>query len=411
MEELSNKSEMKTNEDIPYSQPTPIKQTEKPKERMLFIDNIRIFLTILVILHHLAVTYGGSGDWYVFDPNPDEISSILLTLFVAINQSHFMSFFLLISGYFMVKSYNSKTPLKFLIDRLIRLGIPLILVVFLIIPTIEFMVANLVNGENLTFTALYLDKINNQDFDSGPFWFVQLLLIFQILYLIVNVIFTAIKKKSTSIDDGMDKKFFRIPSVGKILLIFLILAILTFIVRIWAPVGFWVYFEWGRMIQYTACFIIGIFASKYNWISQLKNKLKRVKIFWVLLMIVIVLLHPVVLLIFIDTGIESFFGGISIQAALYALFETMLCIATIMSVLIVFQAKLNWQNKLLKSMSKSSYTVYIIHALVTVTISILFLPIQMIAFVKFIVVAVICVPLSFLISILILKIPYIDKIL
>ena len=32
--------------------------------RLLFIDNIRIFLVSLVILTHLAITYGAVGYWY-----------------------------------------------------------------------------------------------------------------------------------------------------------------------------------------------------------------------------------------------------------------------------------------------------------------------------------------------------------
>ncbi len=39
--------------------------------RILYIDNVRIYLTILLVVHHIAVGYGGSGDWgirerYVF---------------------------------------------------------------------------------------------------------------------------------------------------------------------------------------------------------------------------------------------------------------------------------------------------------------------------------------------------------
>ncbi len=36
--------------------------------RMLFIDNLRVFLIILVILHHLSISYGsGLGSWYYRD--------------------------------------------------------------------------------------------------------------------------------------------------------------------------------------------------------------------------------------------------------------------------------------------------------------------------------------------------------
>jgi len=32
-------------------------------ERIFFIDNLRIFLIGLVVLHHLSITYGASGSW------------------------------------------------------------------------------------------------------------------------------------------------------------------------------------------------------------------------------------------------------------------------------------------------------------------------------------------------------------
>jgi peptidoglycan/LPS O-acetylase OafA/YrhL len=36
-------------------------------KRIFYIDNIRLFLTILVILHHVAIVYGGSGYFPVLD--------------------------------------------------------------------------------------------------------------------------------------------------------------------------------------------------------------------------------------------------------------------------------------------------------------------------------------------------------
>ena len=33
----------------------------KATTRLLFVDNIRVFLTILVILHHTMIIYAGSG--------------------------------------------------------------------------------------------------------------------------------------------------------------------------------------------------------------------------------------------------------------------------------------------------------------------------------------------------------------
>ena len=30
---------------------------------LFYLDNLRIYLTVLVILHHASIAYGGAGDW------------------------------------------------------------------------------------------------------------------------------------------------------------------------------------------------------------------------------------------------------------------------------------------------------------------------------------------------------------
>ena len=111
------------------------------RKRLYHLDNLRIYLTILVILHHTALAYGGAGVWGVRDPGVDEISPLIFTIFGAINQSYFMSAFFLLAGYFTPRSLERKGAGTFLIDRLIRLGIPLLVYTTLIININEFILS------------------------------------------------------------------------------------------------------------------------------------------------------------------------------------------------------------------------------------------------------------------------------
>ena len=102
--------------------------------RLLFVDDIRVFLTILVVLHHLMVIYAGTGNWPYTEGMQDasaamqgDVSEALGGWFCAVNQAYFMDLFLLISAYFVPGSYDRKGAGRFLKDRLIRLGIPLAL--------------------------------------------------------------------------------------------------------------------------------------------------------------------------------------------------------------------------------------------------------------------------------------------
>ena len=109
------------------SRPVPVAAEAKPKaaSRLLFIDNIRVFLTILVLLHHLMITYAGTGSWYYNEGRQDLITKIFGGWFCAIDQAYFMGLFLLVAAYFVPGSYDRKGAWRFVKDRLIRLGIPL----------------------------------------------------------------------------------------------------------------------------------------------------------------------------------------------------------------------------------------------------------------------------------------------
>ena len=87
-----------------------MKHLAEPKgaPRLAYLDNIRIFLTALVIVHHSSLAFGGGGSWEVMDPARDEITSIILTYFTAVNQTYFMSAFFLLAGYFTPRSLEKK---------------------------------------------------------------------------------------------------------------------------------------------------------------------------------------------------------------------------------------------------------------------------------------------------------------
>ena len=125
----------------------PIDQ-KVPRPRLLYIDNLRILLTILVIMHHFAIGYGGPGGFYYVENGPmSDVSEILMTLFLAINQAFFMGFFFMISSYFSPGSVDRKGTGTFLKDRLKRLGIPLLLYILVIAPVLSYVSARLYGFE------------------------------------------------------------------------------------------------------------------------------------------------------------------------------------------------------------------------------------------------------------------------
>ena len=207
----------------------PVDQQVASKPRLLYIDNLRILLTILVILHHLAIGYGAPGNVaYVEAGEISTVSTILMTLFVAINQSFFMGFFFMISSYFTPGSYDRKGPGPYVLDRLKRLGIPLLFYIIVIDPLFKFVLARYQGypGSLGQFLRLYLQNmLDYKSLGVGPLWFVAVLLIFSLVYVLCRLV---IRPQATPP-----------PSEGKapgnlaIAGFALILGLLTFLVRIW----------------------------------------------------------------------------------------------------------------------------------------------------------------------------------
>jgi peptidoglycan/LPS O-acetylase OafA/YrhL len=78
--------------------PAPTEAKAGARVRLYFVDNLRILLITLVVLHHLAITYGHTGGWYYYEGQPDELTTILIAIFTTINQAFFMGFFFMISA-------------------------------------------------------------------------------------------------------------------------------------------------------------------------------------------------------------------------------------------------------------------------------------------------------------------------
>jgi peptidoglycan/LPS O-acetylase OafA/YrhL len=379
------------------------------KPRLFFIDNLRILLISLVVLHHLAITYGHSGGWYYYEGQPDELTTILFTMFNAVNQAFFMGFFFMISGYFTPGSYDRKGAGSFLKDRFLRLGIPLLFYIVIIEPLLVYARAVILynfGGSLGQYLAGYFkgQYVENFSLGTGPLWFIEALLIFAVIY----ALWRRWVKPEAPIPPQQEAK---VPGNMAIAMFALALGLITFIVRLWLPIG-WNFDLLNLQLpffpQYIALFVLGLMAYRYNWftgISEASGKL------WRNITIVLIVLLPVV---FIAGGADDptpFLGGVHWQALVIALWEPFLCIGMVITLLVWFRRRFNHQGSLAKTMSASAYTVFIIHAPVAVLVALALKDISLYPLIKYPLVALIVVPLCFLLGTFIRKLPLARNIL
>jgi hypothetical protein len=236
-------------------------------------------------------------------------------------------------------------------------------------------------------------------------WFVEALLIFTLVYVAVQYF-----KKPESVE----REKIKFPGIRNIILLAIGLGILTFIVRIWLPVG-WAFnplnLQFPHFVQYIALFTIGIFAYRNDWFQQVTYK-QGLRWFW-FAQIMIFIVFPLLFIVggAAERGPDHFMGGFTWQALSYAIWEQVNGFALIIGLTGIFMQKVNGQNKVAKSMSASAYTAYIIHTPLLVLMTLLLTDLKLYPWLKFIVVAPLALIVIFVIADLIRRLPLAKKIL
>src|SRR5664279_5003260 len=136
------------------------------------LDRARTFITLLVVIHHSAVSYTwfGNGDrmrWLGFD------------LIVLFNDSFFMAFMFLISGLFVHDSLTQRGAAGYLRRRAWRLGVPLLISIFVLIPIAyyaSFLRYHLPGTTDFNFFHFWWHTITIGPCPSGLRWFLCVLL-------------------------------------------------------------------------------------------------------------------------------------------------------------------------------------------------------------------------------------------
>jgi len=380
-----------------------MKERTEVKNRLFYVDNLRIFLISLVVLHHLAITYGGPGSWYYYETKADTISSIVYSMFVATNQAFFMGMFFLIAAFFIVPSLKRKGTLTFLKDRFLKLGIPLVVFYFLLSPFSIFLLVRFIDDKAISFWD-FLVQDRGRGF--GPMWFVEALLIFTIVYVVIRSAFGNRKIKS--------RKLIPFPDTFTIILFALVIGLGCFIIRIWIPVGWampFTGFQFPHFLQYIYLFIIGIVAYQNKWLDSIEYKSSLRWFAFVQFLIFIVFL-----LLFYFGGategvIDQFMGGFHWQSLAYAIWEQILAVSMIVALFGIFKKKFNNQGKLAKTLSASAFGVFILHTPILIAIGVIFRYWKIYPLLKFIVLSPVALIVCFILASLVRKLPLAKKIL
>jgi hypothetical protein len=246
---------------------------------------------------------------------------------------------------------------------------------------------------------------NEAVFGAGPLWFIEVLLIFSVLYVLWRL--PARPRPSKS---AVESHF---PSNILIALFALLLGVAGFLVRLWLPMG-WNFellnLQFPFFVQYVALFVVGLIAYRRNWLLGLPDRTGRL---WLgLAVLTVFLFWPLVLGGgAIDQGLDSFRGGRHWQALAYALWESFLCLAMCIGLVYAFRRYANHQGKLSRFLSRNAYAAYLVHEVVIIAFAYVVRDVMLYPLLKWALVGLVAVPLCFGLGALIRKIPYADRVL
>jgi peptidoglycan/LPS O-acetylase OafA/YrhL len=154
-----------------------IRAVPKATTRNAALDRARTFITMLVLIHHSVIAYTYFG-------HTDRQSFLGFDGVVVFNDSFFMAAMFLLSGLFVWPSLQRKGTGWFLRDRCWRLGLPFLVCALILMP-VAYYAVELRQNPDIGFTAFWWRTVTAGPWQSGPAWFVWVLLALDVLAAVV----------------------------------------------------------------------------------------------------------------------------------------------------------------------------------------------------------------------------------
>jgi len=335
--------------------------------RLLFIDNIRWSIIILVLSMHASDTYSPFGNWYYTDRPPLSLGGrVFFATYQSWLQGFFMALLFFVAAYFAPTSYDRKGGAPYVRDRFIRLMVPTLLYIFVIGPVTEYYISRSWTGGG-GFAHQWLGHVTDGEWvsGSGPMWFCVLLFGFCLVY-------AGTRLTKLWLQPGMSAPGASAPSPLASIAFILAMAIGSFVVRAFTPSGRSIAnIHLGDVPQYALMFAAGILAARGKWLEHpLSTATLR--------MSVGALVAAIAIWIFIVTWALShpgdmtrFDGGLNLLSAVRCLWEALVCVGMSYLLIDLYRRYFNQQGPVARFFSQNAFAVYVFHPPIIIACAIL----------------------------------------
>ena len=321
--------------------------------RHAYADNLKVLLVAGVIVGHVTMAWTVNEAWVLDEPPVREPLLTLLNLGALVGVLFAMAAFFVIAGAFTPRSLESKGLRRFLTDRTLRLGVPLVFYLLVLAPLVEYVDSDFA-GWNQGFPAFVTYTWRHPA--PGPMWFLEVLLLFSVVYAVVR---TVLPRRTTA-PTPMRARY--LLAAG------LFVAVTSYAIRVVAPLGEEVIEDiyLGQAPAWITGFTIGIVGAERGWFDRISPATSR-RLFQIAWSAV----AGVVIVVAVTVGamgayVDEFFGGGTWQSLVLAVLEGALVVAMPLWLFDVFRRRVNHQGRLMRTMSRAAFAAFVVHQVVAI---------------------------------------------
>jgi hypothetical protein len=371
--------------------------------RLPYLDNLKVIIIAAIIAIHGVLGYVGVDQYWSYADVQEvtlwPVTEIALLVPVVPFALFMIPLLFLVAGLLTGPSLRRKGPGRFARDRLLRLGVPFAVVVLLLWPLLMYALYHPLGAAPGSYWAEFRGAEGN--LDTGPLWFVGVLLIFSLGYA------AAIRLRRRPPRRAAGEL-----TVRHLVLLAALVATLSFLVRLVFPfasesftdLNLW---EWPACL---ALFALGIAASRRGWLTAIPHRL-RTRCRAATLVAACAMVALVAGAALLD-AFNALLGGWNWWALAFAAVESTLSVGGSVWLLAVAQRRLDRQVRWTPVLSRSAYGAFLVQGPVLIALAVALRPVPVPAEVKALLVAAGGVAGSFALAwLLISRVPRVARVL
>lgn len=323
----------------------------RPAQRHVYADNLKVLLVCGVIVAHVTMAWTGLETWVFDEPTLRQPLLSLLTAAELVGGMFGMSLFFLIAGMFTPRSLARKGLGRFLVERTMRLGIPMVFFMLVLSPVVEY-----VDPQNDYRERGFLRSTPEiwVAIVPGPTWFLGVLLLFSVLYGVVRSLVPA----TVSAPGLMPGRYLVVVTA--------LVAISSYVLRLAVPLGEerW-HIGVAQAPAWVAAFVLGVVGGERGWFDVLGPRLSRrlCRSAWGAVTATVLVVGVVGAA---GGDLEEFAGGGTALSLVAASLEAVIALAMSLWLLDVFRRRVDHQGGPVREMSRAAFAAFIVHQVVLV---------------------------------------------